>query len=475
MNCLSSQVKDHIDYAYELDLVIKPESTAPILSREYSYYVGSGIPLFSIGGGYFRQALQQILIGFHARKGYYIVETPIIASSELFKLSGHMEFYRKNMFVFSIEDKEFVIKPMNCPLHLLIFLSHMARYRGKVKLPFKIFEVGRVHRFEPSGSLYGLLRVRGFTQDDAHIIAPESDALNVVFNVFEEMVQILKGVFRINVNSENVYIRLSVSDRNLIGKEFMGTLEEWEAAERALEEAARIVEGKYGVRTLVGVGEAAFYGPKIDVMMIVKEATVTKEWQMGTIQFDFNLPRRFKIYDLIKEIYGRDMNVFIIHRALLGSIERFLGGYLEMMMGRLPIPLAPLQIAILAIETGEEGLDRTIDNLAIELKEKLLSRGFRVGLKVTTKTSIGGDVRYIESTVKPPITIFLGEKEVKDGILSLSIYSHTHLSRIRKVIPFKSTDQVVDEIERLVFEEEREVYEISGVNPRIPADLTHIL
>ncbi len=466
------QVKDHIDFAYELDLVIKPDSIVPLLGREFNYYVGSGIPLFSIGGGYFRQVLQQILVGFHARRGYFIAETPLIASSELFKLSGHMEFYRGNMFVFDIEGKEYVLKPMNCPFHLLIFLSHIARYRGKVRLPFKVFEVGRVHRFEPSGSLYGLLRVRGFTQDDAHIIAPESEALNMVFNVFEEMIQLLDGVFDLKVSSENIYVRLSVSDRNLIGKEFMGTLEEWEAAERALEEAVRAIEGRYGVKTVTGVGEAAFYGPKIDVMMVVKGESTIKEWQMGTIQFDFNLPRRFRIYDLVRDIYG-DVKVFVIHRALLGSIERFLGGYLELSKGRLPIHLAPLQLAVISIKTGDESIDKIIESKAVELKNKLVERGFRVGVKETTKTSIGGDVRYIESTVKPPILVFIGEKEVKEGVLSLSIY--TRGGRVRKQVSAKTVEEAVEEIEGLIVEGERRVYEISGVNPRIPADLTHIL
>jgi threonyl-tRNA synthetase len=469
---LSGQVKDHVDFAYELDLVIKPDSTVPLLGREFNYYVGSGVPLFSIGGGYFRHALQQILVGFHARRGYFIAETPIIASSELFKLSGHMEFYRSNMFIFDIEDKEYVIKPMNCPFHLLIFLSHIARYRGKVRLPFKVFEVGRVHRYEPSGSLYGLLRVRGFTQDDAHIIAPESEALNVVFNVFEEMVQLLEGVFNLKVSSENIYVRLSVSDRSLIGREFMGTIEEWEAAERALEEAVKAIEGRYGVSRVTGVGEAAFYGPKIDVMMVVKGEATVKEWQMGTIQFDFNLPRRFRIYDVVREVYG-ETGVFVIHRALLGSIERFLGGYLELSKGRLPVHLAPLQIAVIAIKTGEEPVDKDIEFKAVELKDKLVERGFRVGVKETTKTSIGGDVRHIESTVKPPILVFIGEKEVKEGVLSLSVY--TKGGRVRKQVQARTVAEAVKEIEGVVLEEEKRVYEISGVNPRIPADLSHVL
>lgn len=469
---MDSRVKDHVDFAYELDLVVKPDSMVPLLGREFNFYVGSGIPLFSVGGGYLRHVLQQVLVGFHARRGYFIAETPIIASSELFRLSGHMDFYRGNMFVFDIEGKEFVIKPMNCPYHLLLFLNHVARYKGKVRLPFKVFEVGRVHRYEPSGSVYGLLRVRGFTQDDAHIIALESDALNTVFNVFEEMVQLLDGIFGLEVGSENIYIRLSVSEKGLIGKEFMGTLEEWEAAERVLEEVSRAIESRYGVNRVIGVGEAAFYGPKIDVMMIVKGAATAKEWQMGTIQFDFNLPRRFKIYDVVRELYG-DARVFVIHRALLGSIERFIGGYLELSKGRLPVHLAPLQVAIIPIKTGDESIDSEIESRALELKNKLLENGLRVGIKETTKTSIGGDIRYVETTVKPPILAFIGEKEVKEGTLTLSIYTETR--RTRRQITAKTIIEAVEGIEKIIEEEEVKVKRVAGVNPRIPADLTHIL
>jgi threonyl-tRNA synthetase len=131
--------KTHVDYGYEIDLIVKPESSVPLFNREFAAFTGSGIPLFSIGGGASRQALSMILAGFHANRGYYVVETPIIASSELFKVSGHLQYYRKNMFVFDIEGHDFVVKPMNCPYHILLFLNHVARSRGKTPIPFKVY------------------------------------------------------------------------------------------------------------------------------------------------------------------------------------------------------------------------------------------------------------------------------------------------------------------------------------------------
>ncbi|MEN2999267.1 MAG: aminoacyl--tRNA ligase-related protein [Acidilobaceae archaeon] len=466
-----SREKDHVDYAHELDVAIKPDSAAPLIGKEYGYFSGPGVPLFSIGGGFLRQALQQILVGFHARRGYFVVETPTLASSELFRLSGHMDFYRENMYVFNIEDREFTVKPMNCPYHLLIFLSHLARFRNRVKLPFKIFEMGRVHRYEPSGSLYGLLRVRGFTQDDAHIITPEGEAGKVISEVFEEMKSLMELVFHLPIDEGNVRIRLSLSDRSQIGTHFMGSWEEWSGAESALEEIANQIAEKYNVKVARGVGEAAFYGPKIDLMMTLRGSSGVKEWQMGTIQFDFNLPRRFKIYEYVREIYG-DMNVFIIHRALLGSIERFIGGYLEHYKGRLPFPLAPLQIAILAIKAGEE-LDAKVEEVSERLKKELLSRGLRVALKESSRTGLSGDVRLLESSVKPPLIVYVGPKEVRESKLAVSVYDHR--TGRRNSLSVKYGENSLEEIMKIVEEQESSVREASGAAPRIPADLTHML
>jgi len=320
--------KTHMDYAYDLDLVIKPESQVPALGREFGFYSGAGIPLFSLGGGVYRAVLSYVLLKFHALRGYYIVETPMLASANLFDVSGHLSFYKQNMFLLNIEGHEYAIKPMNCPYHILIFMHEVARYRNKVPLPFKIFELGRVHRYEPSGSLYGLLRVRSFTQDDAHIITPEEKVEEVILSLFEEMKAIYELLYHLPIRGGNIKLRLSFSDPDLIGKEFMGDPREWKFAEETLYRIANSLKRRHGIEFFIEKGEAAFYGPKMDFVMTIREGDVEKEWQLATIQFDFNLPRRFKLYELVKDIYG-DINIYIIHRAFQGSLERFLGIYLE--------------------------------------------------------------------------------------------------------------------------------------------------
>ncbi len=464
--------KTHMDYAYELDLVVKPESRVPVFEREFGAFTGAGVPLFSIGGGYYRYALIDILARFHARRGYYVAETPIIASANLYKVSGHLDFYRENMFLFDIEGHEFAIKPMNCPYHILIFLSHLARYRQKVRLPFKIFEAGRVHRYEPSGSLYGLLRVRAFTQDDAHIITPEAEAVDSVVSVFEEMKTLLEKLFLMEISAGTVQLRLSLSDPDQIGTEYMGSRYEWETAEAVLEEAAERIAGSHGIDYYKERGEAAFYGPKIDVVMNVEEAGTVKEWQLGTIQFDFNLPRRFRVYEAVREVLGEE-NIFIIHRALIGSIERFLSVYLDYYKGRLPFTLAPLQFAVLAIRTGDEGVDSRITGLARSVHEGLVASGYRSGLAETTKVSISGDVRRIETTVKPAVMVYVGAREVEEGVLTLRVYDHSARRRVTRKAAVQGDPHgaVIEAVQDL----EEGVREIAGYPPRIPGDLSHLL
>ncbi|MEB3774109.1 MAG: hypothetical protein GSR86_04185 [Desulfurococcales archaeon] len=462
--------KTHMDYAYELDLAVKPDSTVPMLGREYGAFSGAGVPLFSLGGGVFRWALFEVLTRLHALRGYYIAETPIIASSDLFKVSGHLDFYRRNMFLFEIEGHDYAIKPMNCPYHILLFMSQVARFRSKVPLPFKVFELGRVHRYEPSGSLYGLLRVRGFTQDDAHIITPAGDAMDTIVRVFEEMRMVLSDIFLLDLSQADIHLRVSLSDKSLIGTEFMGTREEWENAEEVLAKASEELARRYGTTYSLEEGEAAFYGPKIDVVVKLEEAGTVKEWQLGTIQFDFNLPRRFRLYDLVRETYG-DMEVFIIHRALLGSIERFLGVYLEYSKGRLPIVLAPLQVAIIGIKTGGER-DGEIEDKSELLARSLTSSGLRVGVKMTTKTSLSGDVRLIESTIKPPIVAYIGEREVSSNTVTLRVYDHSARRRVTRKVRL---DQDAGEVLRVVEEAEEPVRSLIGTVPRIPLRLDHLL
>lgn len=466
-------VKTHMDYAYELDLVVKPDSRAPLFEREYAAFTGAGVPLFSLGGGYYRYALIDILARFHARRGYFIAETPIIASTYLYQVSGHLDFFRQNMFLFKIEDHDFAIKPMNCPYHILIFLSHLARYRQKVRLPFKIFEAGRVHRYEPSGSLYGLLRVRAFTQDDAHIITPEDKAVDSLVSVFEEMKLLLEKLFLMNLDPQNITLRLSLSDKEKIGSEFMGTRREWEASETALEEAAKTLRDRYGFDYYKEEGEAAFYGPKIDVIMRVEESGIEKEWQLGTAQFDFNLPRRFKVYDAVREIYGSDTRVFIIHRALMGSIERFLSVYLDYAKGRMPFTLSPVQFAVVAIKVGDPSVDEKIAKLAESVHKGLISEGYRSGIIETTKTSLSGEVRRIESTIKPAVTVYIGAREAEEGYLTIRPYIHSEKKRISKKVSIGENPHI--DVIMAVKDLEEGIVELAGYPPRIPGDVSHLL
>lgn len=460
-----------MDYAQELDVAVKPESVVPGLNVELGSLLGHGIPLFSIGGGYLRASLSQILTNFHARRGYYIAETPIVSSGSLFEVSGHMSYYKQNMFVLQVEGKEYAVKPMNCPFHILIFLSEVARHRGGVRLPFKVFELGRVHRLEPSGSVYGLLRSRSFTQDDAHIITLGRDAVKVIGSVFDEMISIYAKLFNVDINPSTLRLRLSLADKSKIGTEFMGTREEWDSAEGFLKEALDNLSNKYGLSYSAAEGEAAFYGPKIDVLMRLGEGPDSKEWQLGTIQFDFNLPRRFKIREVAKEVYGED-DVYIIHRALIGSIERFLGAYIENYKGRLPFVLSPLQFAVLAIKAGDE-YDQKVIDFGKTLHSALLDKGFRVGYAETTRTSLSGDVRLFESGPKPSVIVYIGRRELEKGVVTAAIYEKG--SRKQLSLPAKDPVEGAESLERAVSYLEEPVKELAGFAPRIPGDLSYQL
>lgn len=472
------QAKDHIDYAYDLDIIVRPTAMVPTLGEPYGHYTGSGNVLFSTGWGIVRSVLGDILTRFHARRGYKIVETPILARTTLYKISGHIEYYRDNMYIFNVKSEseeggyeEFALKPMNCPYHILVLINLLEKYRGKMRLPFKIFELGKVHRYELSGALRGLLRLRGFTQDDAHIFTPRNEAVTQIKMVFEELKLIYEKIFNIRVDSQTIKLRLSFSDPSSIGTEFMGSKEEWENAEDTIMKAAEDIKKEYGVEYFVGRGEAAFYGPKIDVVASVEERGETKEWQIGTMQFDFNLPRRFKLAKLIEEVYGEPVELYMIHRALLGSLERFIGVYLELVRGRLPFVLAPLQVALIPILTGDDAVDRRIEEYVSKLESRLREEGIRYAVVEATRSNIGGTIRRLETTIKPPITVLVGGEEISTGTLSLRVYSYEEgRPKTWKAGFDDEASALFDIIEKL----ERPVEELAGVRERLPVSLDYI-
>ncbi|NPA85161.1 MAG: hypothetical protein GXO07_04050 [Crenarchaeota archaeon] len=453
-----------MDYAVELDIAVKPTTPVPGLGKEYGYYVGAGNPLFSVGGGVLRTVLKHILHKYHAKRGYYVVETPLLARTTLYEVTGHLQFYKENMFLVNIEGDEYAIKPMNCPFHVLIFMNLLQKYQAKVALPFKIFETGTVHRYEIAGALRGLLRVRAFTQDDAHIFAREEDVEQSLIEVFDMMKDVYEKLFHIPVTSETVRLRLSLSAKDKIGSEFMGEPEMWRFSEEKLFKVAEEIKRRYGIEFFAEEGEAAFYGPKLDVVVFEEDG---KEWQIGTAQFDFNLPMRFKLNELLRETHGLEGNIYMIHRALLGSLERFIGIYLEMYKGRLPFVLAPLQALVVGILTGKEDVDSKIKKLVEEAKDKLLREEIRASSLYTTKTHLSKDVRKVESTVKPPLMIYVGQREAEKGLVTVRPYSHAERRRLQRTVS-------INEIMEVVSEMEEGVKALVGAPVRLPADPSYM-
>jgi threonyl-tRNA synthetase len=461
--------KDHVDYADGMDILVPHEHRFSALNRDFGSLVGAGLPLFSVGGGILRWTLYQILTDFHVQRGYKVVMTPAVASTELYKVSGHYDFYKENMYIFNIDEHEFAIKPMNCPFHVLILANLLQKYRDSVPLPYKIFELGNVHRYELSGALYGLMRVRGFTQDDAHIFTPSEYIHETVMTTFQEMKDIYTKLFQLPFSEENIYLRLSMGDREKIGTEFIGDPEEWEKAEDALRSVSQEIKDKEGMKYYEEKGEAAFYGPKIDVVMKFGE----DEWQVGTIQFDFNLPRRFKLVDLAKEV-GAVEGLFMIHRAYLGSIEGFLGVYLEARKGRLPFVLNPIQVAVIAIRTGKEDVDKAIDEMALLLRDLLVGEGIRAVIVPADRPSLSRRVRKMETTIRPSIQIYIGEKDLEKGRTKVKYYVLGEGFK-EKEIAFSSAEELFHGTMEIVRELEEDVRDLTGKNYRMYEDLQYMV
>ncbi len=351
--------------------------------------VGAGLPLWHPKGALLRQIIEDFLIKEHLKEGYLLVRTPHIGKETLFEKSGHLKLYKENMYSpIKIENERYFLKPMNCPFHIKIYQSKKRSYRD---LPLKFFELGTVYRYEKSGVLQGLVRVRGFTQDDAHIFCEKK-------NLEEEIVKVLnfgKKIFK-KFGFENFQVYLSTRP-----KKYIGSLKEWKEAESTLKKALK----KVGLDFKVDPGEGVFYGPKIDIK--VKDV-IGREWQLTTVQFDFNLPRRFNLYFVQKN--GKKERPIMIHRALLGSLERFIALLLEHYKGALPFWLAPEQIWIVPIN------DKVMD-YAKEIFSLLKEKEYRVVMK-DTKETVSKRIREGEIQ-KIPMIVVLGEKEKKEKTVSL--------------------------------------------------------
>jgi threonyl-tRNA synthetase len=373
--------RDHRKLGPQLDLFdIKEEA-------------GGGLVFWYPKGYFLRETIENYWKDLHRRNGYEVIMTPHIADSSLWKTSGHLDFYKENMFIMGDgEDNEFVLKPMNCPYHILMYKSRLHSYRD---LPIRYAELGTVYRNERSGTLHGLLRVRGFTQDDAHIFCTPEQLDEEVDKCFDLAHEILT-----TFGFHDYKVELSAHDPENMGK-YAGSEQEWLMAEAAL---LKSIE-KRGIPYEKMPGEAVFYGPKIDLKLI---DAIGRGWQATTIQFDFNLPRRFEVQYVTRE--GNKEYVYMIHRALLGSIERFIGTLTEHYAGAFPLWLAPVQAVVIPVSPDQKGY-------AAECLEKLKEAGIRAEADMRDE-KLGYRVREAE-VKKVPYMAIAGKKEMDERTLDI--------------------------------------------------------
>lgn len=383
-----AEKRDHVKLGKEMDIFL----TSPL--------TGAGLILWAPNGAAMRRALDEYIVRLHQRRGYQLVATPHIATTDLFKISGHLSHYRQNMFLFTLDEKEHAIKPMNCPFHILILKRKKWSYK---ELPVRYFEMGNVYRYERAGTLHGLTRVRGFVIDDAHIFVREDQ-------IEQEISQILSLIREIYTAMGLKEYRFTLSLRDPSDKKsYMGSDEIWEHAESSLKKALR----NMGLSYTKSIGDAAFYGPKIDVIF---RDSLGREWQAATIQLDFNLPERFDLTYVDKD--NTEKRMVIIHRAVLGSMERFIGLLLEQYAGRVPFWLAPIQVAVLPVEeSSEEQIKR-----AKEIYENLIAEGVRAS--IFTEGRLNPRLREVRM-LRIPLVAVIGEKELKSGAITAKYITYS--------------------------------------------------
>jgi len=350
---------------------------------------GAGLIYWHPKGARIRMEIENYWREAHLQNGYELLYSPHMGKSWLWETSGHLDFYKDSMYSgMKIDEQDYYIKPMNCPFHIMIYKAHLRSYRD---LPLKWAELGTVYRYEKSGVLHGLLRVRGFTQDDAHIFCTPEQIEDEIIEVirFARMVLGAFGFYEMN-------FYLSTKPEDAVGEDAR-----WEKATESLRKALESENLKYEVDE----GAGTFYGPKIDIK--IKDA-LGREWQLSTIQFDFNLPERFDINYIGED--GKEHRPFMVHRALLGSIERFFGILIEHYAGDFPLWLSPVQAVVIPVSQNFFDYARTV-------KEKLVSAGIRTQLDERNE-KIGYKIRDWE-TLKVPYMIIVGEKEQVAGNIAV--------------------------------------------------------
>ena len=382
--------------------------------------VGPGLPLWTPKGTVLRSILEDYLKQEQIKRGYLQVVTPHIARVDLFKISGHWQKYQEDMFPLMAEDEEsaakeqgFVMKPMNCPFHIQIYKSELRSYR---ELPMRLAEFGTVYRYEQSGELGGLTRVRGFTVDDSHLfVTPEQ-----LDQEFLNVVDLILSVFK-SLQLKNFKARLSFRDPNNLEK-YIGADEAWDKAQGAIRRAVETL----GMNYFEGIGEAAFYGPKLDFIF---QDVLDREWQLGTVQVDYNLPERFDLEYVAED--GTRKRPVMIHRAPFGSLERLIGILIEQYAGDFPLWLAPVQVRLLPVSA--EFLP-----FAKEVAAKMKALNIRAEADEDSER-LGKLIRNAEKD-KIPVMGVVGAKEVEANSLNIRTRASGELGAI-------SVDEVIGRLQ----------------------------
>ena len=374
------------------------------------YDEGPGFPFFLPKGMVIRNELQSYWKELHRRRGYEEILTPLILNRDLWLTSGHWDHYKDNMYFVKIDDEDYAIKPMNCPGSILVYKRKLWSYR---ELPIRYAEMGQVHRHELSGALHGLMRVRTFVQDDAHIfLLPEQtrDEVVKIIQLYDDLYKLFNLPYHIELST--------MSD------DHMGTEEEWAAAENALKEAIESI----GVPYVVNEGDGAFYGPKLDFHL---EDSIGRTWQCGTLQLDMQMPQRFDINYIGPD--GEKHRPLMIHRAAFGSVERFIGILIEHFAGKFPLWLAPVQVRLMTVT-------EKFTDYAQEIAEQFEAAGIRVECDIRNE-KIGYKIREARNE-RVPYMCIIGEKEVEGKILT-----------VRNGKTGDQTEMTPDELQQLMLEE----------------------
>ena len=374
-----AEKRDHRRLATEMDLLSFPSE------------LGGGLAVWHPKGAIVRKLMEDYSRERHANGGYQFVYTPHLANEKLFITSGHLDFYKDGMYPpMEMDNGTYYPKPMNCPMHCLIFRERQRSYR---ELPLRLYELGTVYRYERAGTLHGLLRIRGFTQDDSHIFCTEDQLTDEITSLLDFIISVLR-----KFGFEDFQFYLSTRDP----EKSVGTTEIWEKATAAL----RVAMERHGVSYKVKEGDAAFYGPKIDID--VRDA-IGRRWQLSTIQCDFNSPERFEL-EYVWTDNARHQPI-MLHRALFGSVERFFGVLLEHYGGAFPAWLAPIQARVLPVTTAHEAH-------ATRVVERLRARGFRVDFMAADE-QLGKRIR-VAKVERIPYVLVVGDEDVANDTVGVN-------------------------------------------------------